>query len=129
DVVALLLHPEGDRELPEEELARAGGERRIQDLAVLAVGAVVADADAGAPVPDLLAIVVEGELARPAVVSLPGVGAALEEEVGAAPVGDDERDVALPAPVLRRQLPEIDAAGPVVRDRDLNRGLPSALSH
>ena len=44
DVVALLLHPEGQRKLPEQKLARALRQRRVDDLAILAVGPVPAHA-------------------------------------------------------------------------------------
>ena len=42
DVVAVLLHPEGERELPEQEFAGALRERGVENLAVLAVGPVAA---------------------------------------------------------------------------------------
>src|SRR4029077_4427763 len=38
DVVSVLLHPEGEGELPEEELAGALREWCIEDLAILPVG-------------------------------------------------------------------------------------------
>ena len=97
DVVAVLLEPVGERELEREELARADGERVVDDAVVLglaAVGAVEADVGPGALV--ALGVGVDRVVVRPAVVGLPGVVGALEEDVGRAVVADDEDDVALP---------------------------------
>ena len=126
-VVAVLLHPEGERELPEQELARADRERGVEDLAVLAVGPVEARLDVRAPVPLLLAVVVERELAGPAVVGVPGGVGALEQEVGPAVVADDEDDVALQPLALGRELAEVDAAGPVVGDRQRDGTAPRRI--
>ena len=111
-VVAVLLQPVGQRELPEKELAGAGRERRVEDLAVLAVGPIEAHRDVVTPVPDVLAVVVQRELVRPAVVGLPGRVGALEQEVGAAVVAHDEDHVALPAFPFGGELADIDAAQP-----------------
>src|SRR6185369_7949924 len=89
-VIAVLLQPECDGEFPEKKFARAGRERRVKNLAVLAVRPVAAHLDAATPIPLLPAVVVERELRWPAVVSLPGVIAALENEIGLAVVTHDE---------------------------------------
>ena len=75
---------------------------------------------------------VDRVVARPAVVGLPGVVGALEQDVGRAVVADDEDDVALPVGLdvgvdERRQPAEVDAAGPVVGNRQRGRRLPPAL--
>ena len=128
DVVAVLLHPVGEREFPEQELARADRKRRVQNLAILAVGPVEARLDVRAPVPHLLAVVVERILAGPAVVSVPGGVGDLEEKVGLAIVADDEDDVALELLALGRQLAEVDAAGPIGGDRDRRARGPRAFA-
>src|SRR5262249_50836738 len=78
DVVAVPLHPVGERELPQQVLARPLRQGCVHHLTVLAVGAVPADAGVGAAVPTLLAVVVERPAVRPAVVSRPRRVAALE---------------------------------------------------
>src|SRR5262249_25262140 len=117
------------RELPEEELAGALRQRIVKDLHVLAVGPVVADLDAGDEHFAVLAVVaVEGIGVGPGVVGLPGVVAALEDEVGQPIVADNEDDVALVAMLRRRQLAEVDTAHPVVGDLEGGAGLPLALA-
>src|SRR5687767_12836758 len=71
DIVAVLLEPINHGEFPEKKFARAGGERGVEDLAIFAVGPIETDVNAGTPVPCVLAVVVEGELAGPAIVGLP----------------------------------------------------------
>ena len=63
-------------------------------LRLAAVGAVEADVGPGALV--ALGVGVDRVVVGPAVVGLPGVVGALEEDVGRAVVADDEDDVALP---------------------------------
>src|SRR5439155_6502578 len=92
-IVAARLHPVGEREFPEEPFAGTGGERGIHDLAVLPIRTVEADLNVRPPIPLSLAVVVERELARPAIVSLPGRVRALEDEISRAIVPDDEDDV------------------------------------
>jgi hypothetical protein len=65
---------------------------------------------------------------RPLVVRLPGVRAALEEEVGRAVVGDDEDDVALVAVGVAGELAEVDAADPDLRNVEGDGRLPLALA-
>src|SRR5829696_3010294 len=95
DIVTMLLEPERRRKFPEQKLARARGERRVQNLAVLPVRAIEPDFHITAPIPLLYAIIVEGKLRRPAVVSLPSVVTALENKVGLAVIADNKDDVAL----------------------------------
>ena len=76
---------------------------------------------------------VDRVVVRPAVVRLPGVVAALEEDVGGAVVADDEDDVALPVRCstlsgIRGEPAEIDAAGPVGGNLQFRRGLPAAFA-
>src|SRR5262249_52012564 len=80
-----------------------------------------------APVPFFLAVVVERELAGPSVVGVPGGVGDLEEEVRLAVVADDEDDIALKPLARGGELPQVDAAGPVGRDRERCAGLPGAL--
>src|SRR5262249_36109334 len=121
--------PERQRELPQQELARALRQRVVEDLHVLAVGSVEADLYARDEDLAVLAVVgVEGVAVRPAVVRLPGVVAALEKEVGRPVVADDEDDIALIAVLLRRQLAEVDAADPGLRDLEGDRPVPAALA-
>src|ERR1043165_8668619 len=95
DVVPSRLEPIRERKFPKEPFTRAGRKRRIEDLAILPVGAVVADVDATTPVPLLVAVVVKRELARPAIVGLPGVVRTLEQKISLALIAHDEDQVAL----------------------------------
>ena len=102
-VVAVLLQPVGQRELERQELAGADRQRIVDDARVLrlaAVGPVEADVGPGALV--ALGVRVDRVVVGPAVVGLPGVVAALEEDVGRAVVADDEDDVALPVRLVVR---------------------------
>ena len=103
DVVALLLHPEGQRKLPEQELAGALRERRIEDLPVLAIGPIEADGHAGPGVPVVRrrAVIVERPQVRPAIVRRPGRVRALEQKVALPLIADDEDDIALQLLALR----------------------------
>ena len=132
-VVAVLLEPVSQRKLERQEFARAEGERVIDDAVMLrlaAVGPVEADVGPG-PLPSPR-MGVEREVVRPAVVGLPGIVGALEQDVGRAIVADDEDDVALPVRLGvpfddRREPPEIDAAEPVGGNRQTDGRLPPAL--
>ena len=129
-VVAVLLEPEGQRKLPEQELAGAVAERRQrrrQHVVVERVRPVEADLRARRRAPALLLPVVERPPRGPAVVGLPGEVGHLEHQVGLAIVADDPDDVALVAGLLVGQLAEIDAAQPVGRNRDLERRAPACL--
>ena len=99
-------------------------------LRVAAVGAV--EADIGPRATGALGIGVDRKMARPSVVGVPGVVGALEENVGGAVVGDDERDVALPGGLRvvggdHRKPAEVHTADPVGGNLDPCRGLPAAL--
>ena len=114
-VVSLAFEPVGERKFPKEKFARTLRKGRVQNLAIFSVWAVVADADARLERPLALAVVIEREVVRPAVISLPGIVAALEEKIGRAVVADNENDVALLARVgilvgEQLELAEIDAA-------------------
>src|SRR5207302_8013731 len=119
NIIAFLLHPESEWKLPQQEFARALRQRSIQDLAVLAVRPVPADAHARSPVPFLLAVVVESKLIRPPVICRPGRVAALEEEITGAVVAHDEDDVTLQAFLLGCQFSEVNSTWPIMRDREL----------
>jgi hypothetical protein len=107
----------------------------VEDLDIPAIRPVEADADtrgvSGARVG------VERLVHGPAVVGLPGVVAALEEDVGWAVVFDDEDEITLPVgflalgswvPVRQGGEPaQIDAAGPVGWDGERGAGLPPAF--
>src|SRR5438105_10974595 len=128
NVVAFFFHPESQRKLPKQELSRPLRQGCIQDLAILSVGPIPADAHAGSPVPDLFAVVVERPLAGPAVVSRPGGVAALEKEITNTVVSDDEYDIALESFLLGGQLAEVNAAGPVFRNDDFGGRFPAAFA-
>src|SRR5437588_6269422 len=128
DVIAFLLHPVGEREFPEQELARALRQWCVEDLAILAVGPVPAHAHVRSPVPNLLAVVVKRPLAGPAVVCRPGGIAALEEKVTGAVIADNKDDVALQLFTLRGELADVDAARPILRDRKAHARLPLAFA-
>src|SRR4029453_5123297 len=72
NVVAVLFHPEREREFPKKPFAGAGRQGAVEDLAVLAVGPVEAHIDIWPAVPVLLPVVVESELIRPPIIGLPG---------------------------------------------------------
>jgi hypothetical protein len=116
DVVAFLFEPVAQRVFPQQKLAAAHALRVVEDLHILAVGPVKAATDARRM--RRARIGVERFVHRPAVVGLPGVVAALEEDVRRAVVFDDEDDVALPVGFVGgfghgRETAKIDAAGPV----------------
>ena len=72
-------------------------------------------------------------LVRPTIVRLPRVVAALEDDVRLAAIAHDEHDVALPGVFVlglghRRELAEINSAGPVGGDFDFGVRLPAALA-
>src|SRR5437867_10711113 len=92
DIVAARLKPERKRKFPEKPLARAGGQRCVENLAVFSVRPVEADRYVVAPVPRVLTVVVKRVVVGPAIVSLPGVVGALVDEVGFAIVAHDEDD-------------------------------------
>ena len=75
---------------------------------------------------------VKGVVVGPAVVGLPGVVRALEEQVRRPPVPDDENDVALPVGLIprreRSELAQIDSAGPVFGDLEFEARFPAALA-
>src|SRR4030095_9756869 len=106
DVVAGLLHPEGQGELPEKECTGTLGQRRVEDLPVLAVWPVEADPHTGARVPVVRrgAVVVERPEVGPAVVRRPRSVRALKEEVALAVVPDAENHVALEFLAVLSQL-------------------------
>src|SRR6266545_4705539 len=89
DVVTARLQPVGERKFPEEPLAGTGGKRCVQDLAVSTVRSIEADLNVRSPIPLICAVVVKRELARPAIVRLPGGVGTLENEVGRAIVAHD----------------------------------------
>jgi len=125
-VVAVRLEPVHEGVFPQEELPGTDGERLVDDLAVLAIRPVEAHAHAAAPVPLVLAVVVERELGGPAVVGLPGVVGALEQVARLALIADDEDDVALEAFLELGELGHVDAADPILRDQQLGARLPLA---
>src|SRR5439155_9899974 len=80
-VVALLLHPKRERKFPQQKLARALRERRVETLAIAAIGPIETDRDARPRVPVVWrrAVVVERPEIRPAVVGGPGRIRALKQ--------------------------------------------------
>ena len=75
-----------------------------------------------------LAIIVEGELVRPPIVSLPGIVGALENKIGGSIIPDDENNVALQIFAQGGEFANINAAKPIVRDRECGGGLPLAFA-
>ena len=133
DVVAVLLEEVGQRVFKRQELTGPDREWIVDDARVLRVPAVGAvEADVVPRATGALGIGVNREVARPRVVGVPGVVGALEEDVGRAVVGDDERNVALPGGRRvvggdHRKPAEVDAADPVGGDDEARRSLPAAL--
>ena len=125
-VVAVCFEPVHEGVLPQEELAGTDGERLVHDLAVLAIGPVEAHAHTAAPVPLVLAVVIQRELGGPAVVGLPGIVGALEQVARLALIADDEDDVALEAFLELGEFGHVDAADPILREKQLGTGLPLA---
>src|SRR5205807_8462521 len=128
DVVTFLLHPEGEREFPEQEFAGPLRQGCIEDLAIFAIGPIPAYAHAGPPVPFFFAVIVEGPLARPAIVCRPRRVTALEEEVAFPVVTDNEDNVALKILVCSCQLAEVDATWPILWYGQANTRLPLAFA-
>ena len=110
NVVSPRFQPVGERELPEEPFTRTGGKRRVEDLAVFAVGTIETDLNVRPPVPLVLAIVIEGELARPTVIGLPGRVGTLKDEISRAIVAHNEDHIALNPLAERCEFAEINAA-------------------
>ena len=125
-VIAVGLKPVHEGVLPQEELPGTDGERLVYDLAVLAIRPVEAHPHTTAPVPLVLAVVVERELGGPAVVGLPGVVGALEQVARLALIADNEDDVALDALLELGELGHVDAADPILGDQQLGTRLPLA---
>src|SRR5207245_10443405 len=113
-----------EREFPEKPFTGACRERRVENLRVFSVGPVKADVDTAAPIPLLLAVIVEGELAGPAVIRLPGGVGALKDQIGAAIIADDEDEVALKLFTFSGEFAEIDPARPVRRNHQLCARFP-----
>src|SRR5262249_7376261 len=78
-------------------------------------------------VPSVAAKVIERPPGGPAVVRLPGEVGALKDEVGLTAVSNDEHNVGFSFRVERSQLPEIDPADPILRDRKCDGRSPVAL--
>jgi hypothetical protein len=128
DIVALRFEPKRSGKFPEEEFAGTLRERGIEDLAVFSVRTVETDEDVTAPIPFAFAVIVEGELRRPAIVSAPGGVTALEGEISGAIVADDEDDVGLKLLSVGGEFAEVDAAGPIARDLEFDAGFPGAIA-
>src|SRR5207245_1401973 len=115
DVVPEGFHPKRQREFPQEPFAGARGERRVENLAILAVGTIKTDVHARPPIPFFLAIVVKGELAGPAVVSLPGGVGALKNEIGLSVIANDKDEIALQPFPFCGQLAHVNPTEPIAR--------------
>ena len=117
NVVTCLLHPEGQRELPQQKLARALRQRRIDDLPVFAIGPIPAGADTGAGVPVVgarrRAVIVQRPGAGPAIVRRPRRIAALKEKIACPVIAHDEDKITLQSLVLAREFPQVNTAHPV----------------
>src|SRR6185436_6736125 len=95
-IVAFRLQPIGEWKFPEKPFAGANRKRRVvENLTIFSVGPIETDLHVWAPIPMVLAIVVERELVRPAIVSLPRRVRALEKKIRAAIIAHDENHVAL----------------------------------
>src|SRR5207253_264470 len=125
----LALQPEAERVLPEEELARAVGQRVEaggQAVVVDRVRAVEADVGADGGVPPVPLPVVERPPGGPAVVRLPGQVGALEEQVGRAGGWSGSRTPRSPGGACRaRRAPPPRRAG---SGRAASRSCPPARS-
>src|ERR1043166_154051 len=129
DVHPVLFQPKRQWKLPKEPFPRPNRQRRIDNLTVLAIRAVEADRDLWPPIPWIIAIVVQGELAGPAIISLPGRVRTLKDQARIPVVAHDENNVALPAFALGGELSEINPAQPIGRNRQPRAGLPVTIAH
>ena len=133
DVVAMLLKPVGQRKLVAEPLAGADGQRVVDHAAPLrlaAVGPVETHVGPRPLVP--LGVGVDRVVVRPPVVGLPGVVAALKQDVRRPLVAHDEDHVALPIRLVRRRRnrrhpAEVHPAHPVRRNLQRGRRRPTTL--
>ena len=129
DIVSLALQPECERVFPQQEFARADGQRMIHHLRVLGVGTVEADTHSGDQgLFGGMIVFVQRVGQRPFVVSLPGVGAALEQQVAFAIFHHDESDIALEAVAVAGELAEVDATGPIGGDLPFDGWLPATFA-
>ena len=124
DIVAARFQPVSEREFPEKPFAGTGGKRRVENLTILSVGPVEADLHVRPPIPLVLAVIVQGELAWPAIVRLPGRVRTLEDEISRAIVADDEDDVALQTVPLGGEFAKINSAQPILRNLDPGTRFP-----
>ena len=130
DVQPFPFQPVAQWVLPEQELPRPHRKGEIGEHGELGVGPVEAGRHAG--MMGSLGMGVERVIVGPAVVGLPGVVRALEEQVRRPPVPDDEDHVALPVGLVprreRSELAQIDSAGPVLGDLEFEARFPPALA-
>ena len=102
DVVPVLLEPIGQGKLQRQEFARAKGQRIIHHAVVLRFAAVrPIEAHVGPRSLHTFRVRVDRVVAGPAIVRLPRVVRALEQDIGRPLVTDDEDHVALPIRPVR----------------------------
>src|SRR5262245_50152571 len=94
DVISTALEPVAKREFPQQKLPRADGKWMIEDLCVLAVRTIEARRDIWCP--GVSRVGIHRIVIRPSIVGLPGIVAALKQNVCTPPVPHDENDIALP---------------------------------
>ena len=127
----MLFEPVRHREFKAEPFAGADRLRVLEDLRVHAVGSIKTDIGPGPLV--AFRIGVNRILVRPLVVGLPGVIAALKQNIGGAIVADNEDDVTLPITMSarvrkRRQPTDVNAARPVTGNVERDATFPFALA-
>ena len=126
DVVTVPFEPVDKRIFPQQEFAGTQRERMIHHLGVLGVRPIKTGAHTGDERFLVRAVVVvQRVVLGPLVVGLPGIRAALEENISRAIVCNNKNDVALVAVVSGRKLAQIDTRWPVGRNTEFRKGIPS----
>ena len=127
-VITLLFQPVRKRILPQKPRTGTGGQRSIQNLTVTPIRSIKADVDIRAAIPLLLTVIIQSKLIGPAVISLPRRISTLKQQICRSIVPHNKDQITLPALPLSRQTPHIYAADPVLRNHQLDTGLPATLT-